>query len=194
MNIAENIKLIRDRNESGLSALYNKYSGALNGIITRIVGSEKVAEEVLQQTFLKIWEKIYQFDETKSTLFTWMASIARNSAIDKVRLKKFQNEQLINSWELKHIDSQIITTKSSNIGTTNLLSKLEPKYKEVLDCIYLQGYSQSQAAKLLNIPLGTIKRRISIGIKQIREELSEEISLFMGVFIFLIYLYVPQCL
>jgi len=194
MNIAENIKLIRDRNESGLSALYNKYSGALNGIITRIVGSEKVAEEVLQQTFLKIWEKIYQFDETKSTLFTWMASIARNSAIDKVRLKKFQNEQLINSWESKHIDSQIITTKSSNIGTTNLLSKLEPKYKEVLDCIYLQGYSQSQAAKLLNIPLGTIKRRISIGIKLIREELSEEISLFMGVFIFLIYLYVPQCL
>jgi len=193
MEIAQTISLIKARDESGLSDLYDHYAAALNGIINRIVGSEAIAEEVLQQTFLKIWEKIEQYDEAKSSLFTWMARIARNSAIDKVRLKKFQNAEQTESWEAKHNDSRVVSTDHAGIDTTKLLSKLDQKYKEVIDCIYLQGYSQSEAAKKLAIPLATVKNRLRSALLQLRQELSEEKALFMSSII-LILISILTCL
>lgn len=194
MEVAHTLSLLRAKDESGLTILYDNYSGALNGIISRTVNSEKIAEEVLQQTFLKIWDKIEQYDEAKSSLFTWMAKIARNSAIDQVRLKRFKNKGLTDSWEAKHNDSNVITTESSKMDTKNLLNKLDPKHKEVIDCVYLHGYSQSQAALKLNVPLGTIKTRIRTGLQVLRKELSSEKSLFIGSIILFIYLYLYQCL
>lgn len=182
------LSLIKEKDEKGLNYLYDNYSASLNGIIVRIVENDKAAEEVLQQTFLKIWEKINLYDPKKSTLFTWMARIARNSAIDLKRTKKFKQNHVTESWQDMHNDSKLTHNDNAKIDTQKILMLIEPKYKTVIDCIYLQGYSHSEAAKKLDLPLGTVKSRIRNGLKELRGLLETEKSLFVSSFVIFIYL------
>ena len=85
----ELVNLLKQNNKAAFSYLYDHYSGALFGIILKIVNQdEETSEDVLQDVFIKIWKKIATYDSTKGTLFTWMLNIARNTAIDKVRTFK----------------------------------------------------------------------------------------------------------
>ena len=87
----ELIALLKGRNESGFNYLYDNYSAALYGVILRIVIFKDDADEVLQDVFVKIWNSTAQYDASKGTLYTWMLNIARNTAIDKLKSKNFQN-------------------------------------------------------------------------------------------------------
>jgi len=161
--------------------LYNKYSASLYGIILRIVKDKEISEEILQQTMLKVWNKFDSYDSDKSGLFTWASRIARNSAIDKIRLKSYQNNRKSESLDkVVHIDDTT-SDRTSKIDVTMLTKNLDEKYRIVLDKIYLQGYSQSDVAKELNIPLGTVKTRLRKAILILREELKNEKDLFLGI-------------
>lgn len=194
MDLIQVVELIKKRDEKGLSYLYDNYASTLNGIITRIVGSEKIAEEVLQSCFLKVWDKIDQYDETKSTLFTWMARIARNCAIDITRLKKHKNSQVTDTIERKHESSFVTNQNIDSLDTETLLSKIDVKYRIVIDYVYLKGYSHSAAAEELDIPLGTLKTRIRKGINIMRGELVNEKSLFLGSCLLIFHLIISLCL
>ncbi|NNF34992.1 MAG: RNA polymerase sigma factor [Saprospiraceae bacterium] len=180
--------MIKARDEKGLATLYDKYSAALLGIIIRIIGKREVAEEILQQTFLKIWDGIDKYDASKSTLFTWMSTIARNSAIDKRRLVSYQNQNKTDDLDTHVSLVGNTSTKTHHIDVTQLNKLLDEKYKIVLDYVYLQGYSQSEAAEALEIPLGTVKTRIRQAIKILRDELKNEKNLFIGLLILIIIL------
>jgi len=175
------ISLIESRDQKGISALYDQYSGALLGVIIRIVKNKELAEEILQKTFLKVWEKISSYDSNKSNLFTWIVSIARNTAIDHVRLKGFSNLQKTDSLDTSVYDINTTNIETDGIDVKMLLSKLDEKYKIVLDMMYLQGYSQSEISKKLDIPLGTVKTRAKAAIKILRQELINEKNLFFGI-------------
>lgn len=193
MEVNQVITLLKAKDEKGLSYLYDNYSGSLNGIIFRIVGSEKLAEEILQKTFLKVWDKIHSYDEQKSTLFTWMSRIARNSAIDVKRLKSFENskntESIDNQFDMQQKQRNIANQMDVQI----LLKDLDPNQKLVLDCVYLQGYSHSEAADKLNLPLGTVKSRIRIALNTLRENLKKEDKLFLASVIILVLLSLVLC-
>lgn len=109
METTELVRLLKVKDERGLAYLFDHYAAALNGIIFRIVLSDKLAEEILQQTFLKIWDKIDSYDADKSTLFTWMSRIARNSAIDAKRLKNMK------TCRIRILLISAFTTKNQNI-------------------------------------------------------------------------------
>jgi len=192
MELTALIKLLKEKDEQGLTYLYDHYAAALNGIILRIVGSEKVAEEVLQQTFLKIWQKIDTYDIKKSTLFTWMSRIARNTAIDVRRTRAFKNQQQTDSFELSIHNSGKDHTSSANIDVNTLFNKIDKKHKDVLECVYLEGYTHSEAAEKLQLPLGTVKTRLRNSIKQLQEILKNETPLFLGLTI-LILIYFILC-
>ena len=154
-----------------MSYLYDHYSGALYGVILRIVQKETVAEEVLQDVFIKIWNKIDGYDETKGRLFTWMVNIARNQAIDKTRSKEITREQKTGALEnlVSRIDSKDFLEQSTDgIGVKELLNKLQPEQQFVVDYLYLKGYTQSELADEFNIPLGTIKTRVRLAMEQLR--------------------------
>ncbi len=178
------IQKIENKDESGLNYLYKNYSSSLFGIILRIVKDNDVSEEVLQKTFVKIWNNINQYEEKKGTLFTWMSTIARNTAIDKIRLKSFQNTQKSESYDSTVHNYATTNINQNNIDVDALMLKLEDKYKIILNKIYLEGYSQSDLAKELNLPLGTIKSRIRIALRILREELDSEKGLFLGSILF----------
>lgn len=182
--------LIKNRDDRGLDLLYTHYSDSLYGIIVRITRNREVGEEILQETLLKIWNKFDQYDDTKSSLFTWMSVIARNTSIDKVRLKGFQRHRETDSLET-HVninDSGYESNEQHKIDSEKLLSSLDEKYKIIVDKVYLEGYSHRALAEELDIPLGTIKTRLRKGIQILRNELKDEKKLFLGMLLSLLAL------
>ncbi len=170
--------------------LYDNYSPALNGIALRVVGSPSLAADVLQQTFLKIWNNFDQYDENKASLFTWMARIARNSAIDARRLKSFEHNQKTDSFDTTVHTGETTHIATAGIDVDTLLEGMDIEHRKVLDLVYLQGYSHSQASEHLQIPLGTVKTRIRSSISTLREKVKQDKKLFFGLFLLLLMLVV----
>lgn len=170
----ELIKRLKSKDRSALSYLYDHYSGALFGVISRIIKNEDVAEEILQDVFLKVWHRIDSYDSLKGRLFTWMLNIARNQAIDKTRSGEFTKEKKTNTIE------DYVTTpegKDSNqqsvdaIGLAEVLDKLPEEQKFIVTQLYLKGYTHSEVAEEFNIPLGTVKTRLRLAMIALRTEL-----------------------
>lgn len=187
MNIDHAISLIKSKDQKGLMFLYDNYASALNGIIVRIVNSEALSEEILQETFLKIWNKIDTYDSSKSTIFTWMARIARNAAIDQRRLKKFEHAQNVVSLN-PVIHGSSFSSSHAKLDVEKLMSKLDEKYRVILDHIYLYGYSHTEVAEKLELPLGTVKSRLRKSILILREELRGEATIFASCLLILVLL------
>jgi RNA polymerase sigma factor (sigma-70 family) len=168
------IKALSSKDRAALSYLYDHYSGALYGVILRIVRKESIAEEVLQDVFIKIWERFHSYDAAKGKLFTWMLNIARNQAIDKTRSKEISNEQKTSGIEnvVSRIDRREFNeTAVDGIGLTEVLKKLPEEQKFVVEYLYFQGYSQSELAEEFNIPLGTVKTRLRLAMQHLRTTL-----------------------
>lgn len=159
------------RDRIAFAYLYDHYSGALYGVISRIINKEEVAEEVLQDVFLKIWAKIEAYDASKGRLFTWMLNIARNQAIDKTRSKEISKDgktgdidNLVNRIDRKEFTELAV----ESIGVPELVSRLPADQRFVVEQLYFKGYTQSEVAEEFEIPLGTVKTRLRLALKQLR--------------------------
>src|SRR5688572_30462770 len=151
-SLIENLKA---GDEKALSLLYDKYAPALYGIILKIVKQPELAEDVLQESFVKIWTNIAQYDSARGRLFTWLLNICRNQAIDKIRsgsyLVGLKTEDIT---QAKLNNSNTGTeTHPEHIGIKEITEKLIPDQKIIIDMLYFEGFTQSEVAKALNIPL-----------------------------------------
>lgn len=131
-----------------------------------------MAQELTQDCFMKVWNKIGDYDKNKGRLFTWMINIARNTAIDKTRSKEFQ-QKIKSEVADKHVSIQDTDYSDRNkpeyIGVKEMLDILTKEQKELLELMYYKGYSQSEIAEEFNIPLGTVKTRVRAAISKLRE-------------------------
>lgn len=162
---------LKKKDQSALDYLYDHYSWALYGIVFRIVRKEEVAEEVLQDIFLRIWDKIESYDDSKGKLFTWMINIARNLAIDRARSKESNNSRktddidyLVNKIDIQE-NAQL---QVDAIGLKEVLMKLSEDQQFIVNQLYLKGYTQSEVAEEFNIPLGTVKTRLRLAMIELR--------------------------
>lgn len=153
----------------GMEELYDRYSPALFGVISRIVGDSELAEDVLQEVFVKIWKNLPHYDASKGRLFTWMMNIARNSAIDMVRLKGYKQAQKVQSLDTAVYTDPKSEPNISEIGVRELVEQLQPEQRKIIDLIYFKGYTQSEVSKTLSLPLGTIKSRVRIAMREMRK-------------------------
>jgi RNA polymerase sigma-70 factor (ECF subfamily) len=168
----ELVLALRRREKIGAEALYDMYSASLFGVIVRIVNDEGVAEDVLQDTFLKVWNSFSSYNAEKGHLFTWMANIARNLSIDKIRSRDFRNQSQNQDLEnnVAFIDEQRNAVyKPELLGVRDLVEQLKPEQKSILDLVYFKGYTHVEAADELGVPLGTIKTRLRMAITQLRK-------------------------
>lgn len=168
----ELILSLRHREKIAIEALYDMYSASLFGVISRIVIDTATAEDVLQETFVKIWHSFSGYSSEKGRLFTWMINIARNLAIDKIRSKDYKNQNKNQDIEnnVTFIDEQKNTVyKPELVGVKDLLATLKPEQRSILDLIYFKGYTHAEAAEELEMPLGTIKTRLRMGIQELRK-------------------------
>lgn len=164
------VELLRQGDKAAISLLYDNYSDALFGVILRIVQQEELAEEILQDTFLKIWKFRESYDDNKGRFFTWMLNIARNTAIDQTRLKSFsqKNQDLDNVVSI--IDDQNQDHFNvDTIGISELIKQLPEEHRSIIDLVYFKGYTHIEAAEELSLPLGTLKTRLRLAIIQLRK-------------------------
>ncbi|MGN6618648.1 MAG: RNA polymerase sigma factor [Ilyomonas sp.] len=170
----ELVALLKQRRQSAFSYLYDNYSASLYGVVVAIVADRNLANDVLQEVFVKIWRQIEGYDETKGRLFTWMINIARNAAIDMVRSKAYQN-----SLQNRELTETVYETADAapfnydKIGLRKIVHHLKEEHKVLLELSYFEGYTQDEISKMLNIPLGTVKTRLRAALIQLRELLKQ---------------------
>ena len=166
------VRALKAQETIAIQALYDMYSAALLGVITRIVQHPEVAEDLLQETFIKIWNSGESYDSSKGRLFTWMMNVARNLAIDKLRSKDFRNASKNQDIEnnVDFIDSQRkVSFNADTLGLKDIVNSLKPDFINVLELVYFKGYTQVEAAEELDLPLGTVKTRIRMAILELRK-------------------------
>jgi RNA polymerase sigma factor (sigma-70 family) len=152
--------------------LYEHYSAALYGTIHRIVNSEEVAQEVLHDVFMKVWNNFKAYDPSKGRLFTWLINISRNLAIDKVRSKEFKKGKKTDTVEdnvhkINHGSFDAISI--DGIGLDKVLDMLSDELRFVIEQMYFKGYTQSEISDEFDIPLGTVKTRCRTAMRELRK-------------------------
>ena len=172
---------IRRREETGMKELYDNYSGALHHQILKLVNHDETARELLQDVFVRVWTKIDTYDEKTSRPYTWMARIARNRAIDYLRSARVSRDGKTDSLPdlVGNNSSLAVEQLTDHIGLNKVLDKLDADHRIIIDYLYFQGFTQSEAAKELGIPLGTVKTRSRRAIKQLRTILAKELLILL---------------
>lgn len=163
---------LKQQKKIGADALYDMYAGSLLGIINRVITDKEIAEDVLQEALVKIWNSIQHYDSSKGRLFTWMVNVVRNLSIDKVRSKDYRNHTKNQDLEnhVHSIDDRNNTEyKPELLGVKDLLQNLKPEQKIIVDMIYFKGYTHVEVADELVMPLGTVKTRLRMGIIELRK-------------------------
>ena len=170
----ELVQLLKQRTQTAFGYLYEHYSGALYNIILSIIQDKELANDVLQEVFIKIWRQIEQYDPQKGRLFTWMVNISRNASIDILRSKSYntqkQNRELTESV---YTAAGTINIETDKIGLRKVVNNLKDDFKVLVELAYFQGYTQDEISKALNIPLGTVKTRLRSALIQLREFLKK---------------------
>jgi RNA polymerase sigma-70 factor, ECF subfamily len=165
------ILALQSGDENSFQILYDSYSAVLFGIIYRIVADQVDAENLLQDCFVKVWQNIARYDPEKGKLATWLFNIARNTAIDFKRSKYFnqkQKNQNIENLVGEHMDHAVTLPLIDTLGLRQLVEKLTPVCREVIEWMYFEGYTQQEIADHKGIPLGTVKSRTRLALKELR--------------------------
>ncbi|RED48289.1 RNA polymerase sigma factor [Seonamhaeicola aphaedonensis] len=165
----EIVKLLELGDKKAISLLYENYADALYGVIKKVIIDDETAQDVLQESFVKIWRYAKKYDATKAKLFTWLYRIAYNTAIDKVRSLKNKSGK-----EVQIETSVVYTFTADSINQDVLdikkhLRTLDEKYQIVINALFFEGMTQQEASDELDIPLGTIKSRLKIGLRELKK-------------------------
>ena len=130
------------------------------GVIYNLIKNKEEAEDVLQEVFVKIWNNIDSYNESKGRLYTWMLNIARNTTIDKLRSKGYNNSQKnlsADNFVYMLEDNSKTMNRIDAIGIKRFIDKLKPKCIQIIELLFFQGYTQQETSEELEIPLGTVK-------------------------------------
>ena len=175
MSEQELVSLLWHQDKEGFNYLYDNYAAAIYGIVRKIVDEKEFADEILQDVFVKIWKNIKQFDPEKGRLYTWIINLTRNTAIDYIRSKSFQNQQKNQSIPDSVNDDEKFSTTTSvdHIGMSDVLQKLKQEWRELIILAYYKGYTQQEIAERLDLPIGTVKTRTRNALIELRNLLKE---------------------
>ncbi len=171
----ELVLLLQDKDQQAFSYLYDNYAAALNGIIYRMVENRELAEDILQEAFVKIWNNFSSYDTGKGRLFTWMLNITRNLTIDTLRSKGYKKQAKISGDEnsVNNItEDGRMAERFDAMGLRKQLVNLKPEQRSIIDLAYFSGYTQDEISKEMGIPLGTVKTRMRAAIMELRKMLA----------------------
>jgi len=170
------LQAVAGGDEQALGQIYDRYRVILFGLLVRILSSREEAEDVLQDVFLQVWRRAGDFDESRGRPFTWLVTLARSRAIDRLR-SRAARERLAAATtqdELEAVsDAASDAFRSEQRAlVTNALAQLPDEQKKPLMLAYFDGLTQSEIADKLGAPLGTVKTRMRSGMGKLRELLA----------------------
>jgi len=176
----ETLRAIAGGDEQALAALYDRYRLILFGLILRILHSQPEAEDVLQEVFLQVWRKASDFDEARGRPFTWLVTLARSRAIDRLRASSARERTVMEA--AKDVSDSISDAADDALKSEqgeivrSALSELPEEQRRTLVLAYFEGLTQSEIAERLNSPLGTVKTRMRSGMMKLRELLGARVK------------------
>ncbi|MGV7107837.1 RNA polymerase sigma factor [Flavobacterium sp. U410] len=164
------------KDNQSFTLLYDNYSKNLYGVIYNLIRNKEEAEDILQEVFIKIWNNLDTYNESKGRLYTWMLNITRNTTIDKLRSKNFNNSlrnSSIDNFVYMLEDNSKTINKIDAIGIKKFIDKLKPKCIQLIELLFFRAYTQQEASEELEIPLGTVKTQNRNCMNELRMMINE---------------------
>ena len=174
------VERVAQGDRSAFLELYDRHVSRVFALATRMLGDRASAEEVTQDAFLKLWTRARAFSPTRGALLTWLLTIARNNALDRIRLEARRPalvEASLSDLEDGRPDLQAPGSGSEEARWRSLrfaLAELPDGQRQVIELAYYQGLTHSQMAEMLGLPLGTVKTRLRLGMERLRDAWIEE--------------------
>ncbi len=179
---AELARRLKARDQHAMADLYDRYGRLAYSVILRVVRNTAVAEDLVQETFLRVWNRVQSFDQDRGALGPWVLTVARNQAIDYLRsvdgrmssgaleLDRLENPVLFSDFE----DSALSIDRARRLKIA--FEKLNPQQRMVIEMAYFEGLTQTEMADRMKQPLGTVKTWVRSALKVLRDDLMEAAS------------------
>lgn len=177
----ELLTLVGGRDQVAFETFYDRFERRAFSLAYRILGERSAAEDTVQEAFFSIWKSGERYDKTRGSAGAWALGIVRNRAIDTLRSKASKTPNLDSD------DDGILESRASDVRTDEqalrretqrevreVISDLPEKQSKVINLAFFGGFSQSEISSMLDLPLGTVKGRMRLGLEKIRGGLAEE--------------------
>jgi RNA polymerase sigma-70 factor, ECF subfamily len=175
--------LVERRDADAFAVLYDRHGGAAYSLAHRIVGDPAVAEDVTQEAFLSVWRSGARFDASRGSVRSWTLGIVRNRAIDALRRASgsapklnLDDDALLESQPAAELTDSTAIRRETSRRVRGALRELPAEQSEVIGLAYFGGFSHSEIAEMLGMPLGTVKGRMRLGLEKIRITLAEHMG------------------
>ena len=179
----ELMPLIGEKDPDAFEVFYDRHGGVAYSLAYRIVGEKAAAEDVTQEAFISIWRSGARFDRARGSVRSWMLSIVRNRAIDALRSRAgkapkltFDDDAVLEQRPSGELTEDEAMRRETATEIKGALGELPGAQSKVIELAYFGGFSQSEIARMLGVPLGTVKGRMRLGLEKIRGELAEGLA------------------
>ena len=179
----ELMPLVGRRDPEAFEVLYDRHGGVAYSLAYRIVGNRAAAEEVTQEAFISVWRSGARFDAARGSVRSWLLSVVRNRAIDFLRSKAgkapkldFDDDSALEQRPAAERTEEEALRRETAGEIQGALGKLPGEQSKVIELAYFGGFSHSEIAEILGLPMGTVKGRMRLGLEKIRGELAEGLA------------------
>jgi RNA polymerase sigma-70 factor (ECF subfamily) len=179
----ELMPLIGEKRPDAFEVFYDRHGGVAYSLAYRIVGERGAAEDVVQEAFISIWRSGARYDAARGSVRTWMLGIVRNRAIDFLRSKAgrapkldFDDDSILEHRPAAELTDSEALRRETAQEVRGALDELPGEQAKVIQLAYFGGFSHSEIAGMLGVPLGTVKGRMRLGLEKIRGELAEGLT------------------
>ncbi len=180
---AELMEMTADGNQAAIGVLYDRYSGAVFSFAVRILGDRAIAEELLQEVFFRCWKQARAYSPQRGSYITWLLSITHNMAIDELRRRGRRPQRADAADPALLLEN--VRDQDPSVEDRALMSALREQISEAMETLpaaqrnaitmaYFEGLTQREIAEELQEPLGTVKTRMRLGIRKLRDYLEKQ--------------------
>jgi RNA polymerase sigma-70 factor (ECF subfamily) len=179
----ENIaRRLQRRDPEAMGDLYDRFGRMAYSVIVAIVRDTAVAEDLVQETFLRVWNRAHAFEAGRGALGPWLLAIARNRAIDHLRSVSARMDRNVHELDIREHPSLFVDMEREVLNTDHArvirkaIEKLSANQQKVIELAYYEGLSQTEMAERMGEPLGTVKTWVRAALKRLREELGQAVA------------------
>src|SRR5580704_13530939 len=175
----ELVARLQRRDPQALAELYDRYGRLVYSLIVRVVRDGAIAEDLVQETFLRVWNRVHGFDGDKGSIGPWLLAVARNRAIDYLRSSSGRERNAVEFEETDHpalytdMERDILSSDNARV-LKGALNKLSPNLRQVIELAYFEGLTQTEMAERMGQPLGTVKTWVRAALKSLRDDLGAQ--------------------
>ena len=179
----ELMPLIGDKDPEAFEVFYDRHGGVAFSLAYRIVGEKAAAEDVIQEAFISIWRSGARYDRARGSVRSWTLGIVRNRAIDLLRSRAgrkpsldFDDDSVLEQRSADEVTEEEVLQRETAREVRGAVGGLPGEQSKVIELAYFGGFSHSEIAEMLGVPLGTVKGRMRLGLEKIRGELAEGLA------------------